>query len=48
MSECVCLCLCLGAGPAPVNGGLIKDWESLLKEHIQLDINCVLCYSRIK
>lgn len=49
-SEWVCVCLCLGwvGGPAPVNGCLIKDWESLWKEHIQLDINCVLCYSRIK
>lgn len=37
-----------GGGPAPVNGCLIKDWESLWKEHIQLDINCVLCYSRIQ
>lgn len=49
-SEWVCVCLCLGwvGGPAPVNGCLIKDWKSLWKEHIQLDINCVLCYSRIK
>lgn len=47
VSECVCVWGGWG-GPAPVNGCLIKDWESLWKEHIQLDINCVLCYSRIK
>lgn len=47
-SEWVCVCLGWVGGPAPVNGCLIKDWKSLWKEHIQLDINCVLCYSRIK